>query len=532
MKGFAALFSQLDQTTRTTVKLEAMVDYFRQADPRDAAWAAYFLCGRRPKRAITTKLLRAWAMELAEISEWLFEDCYDAVGDLGETIALLLPEPRESTLPGLADLVETQLLPLQDMNDAERKQVVLSAWNVATTTERLIVNKLITGGFRVGVSQLLVVRALAEVSGQPATTIAHRLMGQWSPTPEFYRSLIADEGGQAHLSRPYPFFLAHALEKEPELQGDANQWQAEWKWDGIRAQLIRRQGTTFVWSRGEELVSDRYPELLSLGKLIPDGVALDGELLPWGGDRPLPFAELQKRIGRKSLSKKLLADVPVVFMAYDLLEHGGEDCRSWPLSKRRAALEDLVGEVGDPRLKLSPVIEFTSWEDMAKIRTQSRQRGVEGMMLKRKESPYRVGRVRGDWWKWKIEPLTMDAVLTAAQRGHGKRASLYTDYTFSVWDAGHLVTVAKAYSGLTDAEIRDVDAFVRANILEKFGPVRTVRPQLVFELGFEGIQASLRHKSGVAVRFPRILRMRSDKKIEEADSLDNLRRLLEKKEPQ
>jgi DNA ligase-1 len=526
MNEFARLFEALDRTTSTNVRVEAMVDYFSRVQPRDAAWAVYFLCGRKPKRSISTKQLCEWAAELTKVPDWLFAECYDTVGDLAETIALLLPAPASKSATGLAEWIEGQLLPMKSWTEAKRRKAVEEAWSNWDATERLIANKLITGGFRVGVSQLLVVRALAQFCRVPANTLAHRLMGEWTPTAEFFTRLISPESTVSEVSKPYPFFLAHPLDQEPQRLGDAHDWLAEWKWDGIRAQLIRRQGGTFLWSRGEELVTDRYPELMPLAEALPNGTVLDGELLPWKDGGVRPFADLQKRIGRKSLTRKLLVEIPVSFMAYDLLELASADFRGEPLSKRRDRLEQLLASHPHERLLLSPVVKFNSWEELREARITSRVRRVEGLMLKRRESPYRVGRVRGDWWKWKIEPLTMDAVLTAAQRGHGKRASLYTDYTFSVWDGEALVTIAKAYSGLSDAEIRQVDSFVRANTLEKFGPVRLVKPHLVFELGFEGIQASSRHKSGIAVRFPRILRPRPDKTAAEADTLDQLRRLL------
>jgi DNA ligase-1 len=378
----------------------------------------------------------------------------------------------------------------------------------------------------VGVAQLLVVRALAQVSGAEPAAIAHRLMGDWSPTPEFYRALVAREAPEADVSRPYPFCLAHALDGPPEALGDLAGWQAEWKWDGIRAQLVRRAGRAFLWTRGEELVTDRYPEVAPIADALPEGTVIDGELMPWK-DGPLSFAMLQRRIGRKALTRAILAEVPVALVAFDLLEDGGVDVRDRPLSWRRSRLGELVAEVGYPeRFFLSPLVRGTTWGEVVAFQAASRQYGAEGLMLKRLSSPYRVGRQRGDWWKWKVSPFTIDAVLTAAQRGAGKRASLYTDYTFSVWDGPRLVPIAKAYSGLTDAEIRRVDAFIRRNMVEAFGPVRTVKPHLVFELAFEGIQRSPRHKSGVALRFPRIARWREDKPPEEADTIETVRGLL------
>jgi ATP-dependent DNA ligase len=447
-------------------------------------------------------------------------------GDVAETIALLLPPAAAASDRPLAEWVESRLPPLRELPEDRQKAAVLAAWLELDARQRFVWNKLITGEFRVGVSQLLVIRALAKVAGLATDVVAHRLMGTWLPTSAFYTALVAPDSADAELSRPYPFFLAHPIEGDPAALGPLAEWQAEWKWDGIRAQVIRRGGQSFVWSRGEELVTDRYPELKALADALPDGTVIDGEILPWKSGQVLPFADLQKRIGRKTIGKKLLADVPVVLMAYDLIEVGGRDLRDLPLSERRDRLEALAASAVRPALVLSPGIVADSWDALAQQRQASRERRVEGMMLKRRAAPYRVGRVRGDWWKWKIEPYTVDAVLIYAQPGHGKRSGLYTDYTFGVWDADKLVPFAKAYSGLTDAEIREVDAFVRRDTLEKFGPVRTVKPELVFELGFEGIQASTRHKSGIAVRFPRMLRWRTDKRPADVHTLERVRALL------
>ena len=526
MKAFADLFAALDETNRTGEKVAALSRYFAAAPAADAAWAVYFLSGRKPRQAIPSKRLRLWAREMAGVSEWLFDECYHSVGDVAETIALLLPAAERASDRPLNEWVQTRLLPMRTLPEDHQKVAILAAWAELDSRQRFVWNKLITGEFRVGVSQILVTRAIAQVSGLKSDVVAHRLMGTWEPSAGFYESLVAVDAGDAALSRPYPFYLAHPLEGSPTALGSPDDWQAEWKWDGIRSQIVRRGGQSFVWSRGEELVTDRYPELKALAETLPDGTVLDGEILPWKDGAVLPFADLQKRIGRKIVGKKLLADVPVVLMAYDLIEFGGRDLRERPLSERRAKLEAFAAEVADPTLVLSEQIELTDWDKLATTRLVSRERRVEGMMLKRRSSPYRVGRVRGDWWKWKIEPLTVDAVLIYAQQGHGKRSGLFTDYTFGVWDGERLVSFAKAYSGLTDVEIRKVDEFVRNNTVEKFGPVRTVKPELVFELGFEGIQLSSRHKSGIAVRFPRMLRWRTDKKPGEADTLERVKALL------
>jgi DNA ligase-1 len=530
VKEFTALYMALDSTTKTNQKIAAMRDYFAAAPAGDAAWAIFFLSGRRPKRLLSSALLRHWAGEQAGIPEWLLVEAYGAVGDSAETVTLLLgPGAATSDLP-LQAWVEARVLPLYAQDETAQRAAVLSCWGELDEGGRFVFNKLLTGSLRVGVSQRLLVRALAEVTAQvqavPDEVIAHRLMGSWEPTPDFYRRLLAPEVEDADVSRPYPFFLAYPLEDEPQTLGDVAEWQAEWKWDGIRAQVIRRQGQTFIWSRGEELVTDRYPEVAGAAAALPDGTVIDGELLPWSEHGVMPFAQMQRRIGRKTLSRKMLQEVPVVLLAYDLLEWEGTDWRSKPLVARRAQLEALLASVAAPQLPISAIVPATTWDDLIAARAGSRERNVEGLMLKRRSSPYQVGRKRGDWWKWKIEPHTIDAVMIYAQRGSGRRASLYSDYTFAVWDNGELVPFTKAYSGLTDAEMRQVDAFVRRNTRERFGPVRSVTPQLVFELGFEAIQPSNRHKSGIAVRFPRILRWRHDKRIEEADTLDTLKAML------
>lgn len=524
MKAFARLYTELDETNKTNEKVAALRRYFAGAPPADAVWALSFLIGRRPKRLIESRKLAAWAIEEAGIPDWLFGECYHAVGDFAETMALLLPPAAATTALPLHYWIEERLLPLREQDDAARRESLVQAWRAMDEPQRFVWNKIITGEWRVGVSQSLVVRALAEVSGVDANTIAHRLMGDWRPTPDFWAALMAPETRDADISRPYPFCLAHPLEGAVEELGPVDQWQVEWKWDGIRSQLIRRRWQTFLWSRGEELVTDRFPEIEASGAQLPEGTVLDGEVLPWRDGRPLPFAQMQRRIGRKLLGAKILDEVPVVLLAFDLLELGGEDVRSRPLEWRRARLEEVVPR--DSAILLSPIVRAASWEELARIREESRARQVEGFMLKRHGSPYGVGRRRGDWWKWKIQPYSIDAVLIYAQPGHGRRASLFTDYTFGVWDAGELVPVAKAYSGLTDDEIRQVDAFVRRNTLEKHGPVHRVKPELVFELAFEGIQRSNRHRSGIAVRFPRMARWRTDKHPRDADTIETVRALL------
>jgi DNA ligase 1 len=527
MKRFARLYAALDETTATNEKVAALVEYFASAPAADAAWAVHFLIGRRPKRLVSSPRLRMWAAEEAGIPAWLFEESYHAVGDLAETITLLLPPSDNSSELPLAYWVEQRLLRLQGEDEDAQREMMLESWHQLGSRERFVWNKLITGSFRVGASQQLVIRALGQMSEVPEGVLSHRLMGSWDPTPEFFQRLTAADIRDADISRPYPFFLAYPLETDPATLGDPAEWIAEWKWDGIRAQLIRRARRTFLWSRGEELLAGRFPEVEDAGGLLPDGTVIDGELLPWVDGAPMPFAQLQRRIGRKNVGRKILDAVPVALVAYDLLEESGRDIRSCSLRERRERLTTLLRSLPPERVILSAAVPISDWPAAADARLRARELGAEGLMLKRRDSAYGVGRRRGDWWKWKVDPLSVDAVLIYAQPGTGKRAGLYTDYTFGVWEGDHLVPFAKAYTGLTDEEIRKVDAYVRRNTLEKFGPVRTVKPELVFELAFEGIQRSSRHKSGIAVRFPRMARWRTDKKAEDADTIETVRGLLD-----
>lgn len=564
MKHFAALFTELDSTTSTNAKVAALQAYFQVAPPEDAAWAVYFLSGGKPRQVVKTAALRALACEAAGIDDWLFEECYQAVGDLAETIAYILPLDFEASDVGLAVWMEERLLPLRGLHEDEIAQRIQSYWRELDSRGRFLLIKLVGGGFRVGVSKLLVQRALAAHSGIDAKRIAQRMMGYVDakalPTASKFEALTArSEDGVLDLmdaGQPYPFFLAHQLDATladfDSKLGPVSDWQVEWKYDGIRGQIVKRAGQVWVWSRGEELVTERFPEIVALASSLPDGTVLDGEIMVWTDNAPAPFALLQQRIGRKTLGKKILAGAPVTFMAYDLLEAGGQDIRALPQHARRSQLEQVLVRT---RLKLSPIERLASWADFAALRTQSRARGVEGFMLKRMDAAYGTGRTKADglWWKWKIEPITTDCVLIYAQAGHGRRASLYTDYTFAVWNRPpldaqeadavvkaiekresarpgglQLVAFAKAYSGLTDEEFKQIDSVIRKTTLEKFGPVRSVKPTLVFELGFEGINLSPRHKSGIAVRFPRMLRIRTDKPLHEANTLDDLKLLLKK----
>ena len=558
MKAFATLYARLDATTSSNAKLVALQEYFVAATPNDAAWAVYFLAGGRPRQLVPTKLLREMTLQVSGLPLWLFEESYLAVGDLAETMSLLLPKSVQTSGESLSIWLENKLLPLRGLSSDLLTAALMPLLQQLDKPSQLVCIKLITGSFRVGVSKLLVTRALAVIASIDAKRIAQRLVGYTDlsarPTPAQYLALIAPviEGVDERMAgQPYPFFLAHSLQlptDQFEAQiGSVDNWLVEWKWDGIRAQIVKRDGQLWVWSRGEDLMTERFPEFQTLVDDLPDGTVIDGELVVWQADNKdglhlgqvQPFALLQQRIGRKTLSTKILKDLPVVLLAYDLLEWQNEDWRSKPQLARREQLESVIANCNQPKLQLSSLLTGESWQDLDRQRDSSRELGVEGFMLKRKDAQYGVGRTKdvGVWWKWKIDPYTIDAVLIYAQTGHGRRASLYTDYTFAVWDnveneatksdvERKLVPFAKAYSGLTDAKIAQVDAIIRKTTVEKFGPVRSVKPSMVFELGFEGIALSSRHKSGIAVRFPRMLRWRQDKPINEADTLQTLQALL------
>jgi DNA ligase 1 len=569
MKRFAELYRRIDSTMSTNAKVAAIADYLAVAPADDAAWALFFLTGRRLQRLLPTRLLHEWTVEMTALPEWLVRESYSAVGDLAEAIALLLDrrlQPLEadqvrrraesSGLPfdepespaidarvdgiSLAEWIEQRIQPLRRVDDEERRTRVLVWWSRLDRWQLFVLNKLLTGEFRVGVSHTLVVRAVAQFAGLTPPIVEHRLMGNWEPSAAAFAALTAQAGARDVPSQPYPFCLATPIEHPVEL-GERADWLVEWKWDGIRAQLIRRGGDVFLWSRGEELITDRFPEVVAAARALPDGVVLDGELLAFSGGRPRPFADLQQRIGRMRRVDETAATIPVVFVAYDLLEQDGEDIRHFPMRERRETLAALItgvppgaalkgrpcdGNRSEAVIRISEQVDADSWDTLATLRDASRAHGVEGLMLKRWTSAYHTGRRRGDWWKWKIEPHTIDAVLIYAQPGSGRRASLFTDYTFGVWDRNELVPVAKAYSGLNDTEIDELDRWIRRHTTERFGPVSAVEPVHVFELGFERIARSTRHRSGIAVRFPRMLRWRRDKTPREADTLETLRALL------
>lgn len=525
MKRFAQLFKQLDHTTKTTSKINALVEYFRSAEDKDKVWAIALFSQRRPKRTVSTTLLRQWSAELGELPLWLFEESYHIVGDLAETIALITPQATKESEKSLSEWIEI-IIQLKDEEEAVKKAAILDAWSSLNQDERFLFNKLITGGFRVGISQKSIIKALAKYADIEESKITHRLMGGWDPLTITFEELVLASNPTEDLSKPYPFYLAYALDIDFDQLGSPSDWSAERKWDGIRGQLILRNCEYYLWSRGEELVSEKFPELAILKDKTDKDIVIDGEILPYRDGLPLNFNTLQTRIGRKNVTKKHLLDAPIIIMAYDLLEYEGEDIREKPFNVRRSLLKETVDSIDCDRLLLSEEVPFDSWEELAAERDKSREFLSEGIMLKQKMSPYKSGRKKGDWWKWKVDPLTIDAVMIYAQRGHGRRANLYSDFTFAVKDGERLVPFTKAYSGLKDEEFKEITQWVKKNTRERFGPVSSVNPELVFEIAFEGIAKSTRHKSGVALRFPRIKRWRKDKPKEEINTLEDLNNIL------
>ena len=525
MKHFAELISALESTNKTNAKVDAMVHYLRTAPDSDKLWFLALFTGKRPKRPVNTNFLKQWALEIIQLPEWLFLESYSSVGDLGETLSLILPPPQNQIEKSLSQWM-AELIDLKDQTDDEKKSYVTESWNGLDYTERFIFNKLIGGSFRIGVSKKLLITALSKYSEIHSSQLMHSIMGKWSVGDMNFEDLITGTNINPDNSKPYPFCLAYPLEKETEDLGNPEDWQAEYKWDGIRGQLIKRNEEIFIWSRGEELVTPQFPELVSALEVLEGNFVIDGEILAVINDEVLNFNELQKRLNRKTITPKMLREIPVKVFVYDILEFNNEDLREKPLSERRKILENLIEKHPVESIKISQIITFEKWEELIEIRENSRENNSEGLMLKQKNSHYHSGRKKGDWWKWKVDALTIDAVLIYAQKGSGRRSGYYTDYTFAVKKEDQLVTIAKAYSGLTDKEIMEVSRFVTKNSLEKFGPVRTVKPELVFEIAFEGIGLSNRHKSGVALRFPRILRWRRDKKADEIDDIEEVKKLI------
>ena len=527
MRKFAELISAVEITNKTNAKIEALVRYFQIASDKDKLWLIALFTGKRPPRPIKTNLLKDWCMEVGQIPEWLFLESYSAVGDLGETLALLLPHNRSQIHKPL-HVWMAELIALKSQNIETQKAYVLNAWGGLNTQERFIFNKLIGGSFRIGVSKKTLVNALAKLTGIEANQLMHSIMGNWSVNDLRFQELIAGQHINYDNSKPYPFCLAYALENKLNTLGNIQEWQIEYKWDGIRGQVIKRNEEVYIWSRGEELVTQQFPELVEEIQQWKGNFVIDGEILAMKNNAVLLFNDLQKRLNRKQVTKKLREEVPVGFYIYDLLEQEGQDCRDLSMKERRSLLEKLYVDntTQSELLQLSTVVQGKQWEDLNQIRNSARQFNSEGLMLKKKSSVYHVGRKKGDWWKWKVDPFTIDAVMIYAQKGSGRRSSKYTDYTFAVKNKDALVTIAKAYSGLTDKEITEISRWVNKNAIERFGPVRTVKPELVFEIAFEGIAFSKRHKSGVALRFPRMKRWRRDKTVGDIDTIESVKSLI------
>ena len=556
MNAFAALIDELDQSTGTNRKIDLIAGHLQRANAHDAAWTVLLLMGERRKRLITGRRLRDILQQASAMPDWLFDDCQSHVGDSAETLSLLWPQLRNdirdrihnpvvtkwvnqlSSSPPMHWWMEDLLPAVAKMEPEEQSNAVLAIWESLPSERLFLFNKLLTGGFRIGVARGLVVKAIARGFNLEEALVLERLMTPGTASEQWFQSLTAI-AGEERANRgpvPYPFFLASPLKQDAIEATPASEWWVEHKWDGIRGQLIQRESGTYLWSRGEELINEQFPELIDMAAAIPADTVLDGEVICWAEieKQPRPFSDLQRRLGRKTVGRKLRLECPVSFVAYDLLELSGQDLRSSSLRERLGQLDELQRKIEAQstgwRCRLSSGQRLESWDQLDRLRKQAVDEGAEGVMLKHLASPYLSGRKRGYWWKHKRDPMTLDAVLIYAQAGRGRRANLFTDYTFALWEnqsepssSRQLVTFAKAYSGLNDSEILALDRWIRSHTRERFGPTRSVEPDLVFEIGFEGIQASRRHKCGLAVRFPRILRWRNDRTADSANTIEDAR---------
>ncbi|MCX7605952.1 MAG: ATP-dependent DNA ligase [Bacteroidia bacterium] len=523
MQHFLRLYRALDQTQSQNAKLAALCQYFAEADPHEAAWVVELLRGGHARRFVSPRKLRVWLAEYLSLPIELVEECYHQVGDLSETIALLLPNRHRSDgqLPSLPFLTEEEFPRVSQASEEDQRAWLLTYWEKLSFWEAFLFHKLLLGAMRVGVAEGLVIRALAETFQLSEAHISHKLTSAGKPSAFFYEHL---RSGIEESLEPYPFFLAYPVEELGaqfvDKLGAPSDYVVEWKWDGVRVQVVCRGGRVALWSRGGVCISESFPDLQARFQLLPPGTVVDGELLIAREGRIFSFAALQRRLLRKRITPSLLQELPATIFVYDILEWEGQDLRTLPLMYRRALLEEVAKRF--PFLELSARLSVESWEEVERCRADP-PLGAEGVMLKRKDSPYLTGRRRGYWWKYKRVPFSVDAVLVYAQRGHGRRSGWFTDLTFALWnEKGELVTFAKAYSGLTDAEMQELTRWVRSHGVEKVGPVVKVPPVWVFEIGFEGIQPSNRHKCGYAVRFPRILRWRRDKPPQEADTVQVL----------
>ena len=556
-RSFGNLINNLEQCNSTKKKINLISVFIKDIDPRDGSWILLLLMSTRQKRVITGRRLKDILQASFRMPSWLIDDCFAQVGDSAETISLLWPqlkseltdaniecsevynklfnEPKESK--PLHWWMETLLPAIKDATETTQNRLILKLWSDIADQDHYLTNKLITGGFRNGVSKGLVVKSIAQAYELDESTVLERLMKPIEINNIWFQELThpvsinrTDRG-----AIPYPFYLASPVEIEKIKETPPADWRLEYKWDGIRGQLIKRDTGAYLWSRGEELVNHVFPEIIEMAENLPDGTVLDGEILCWQKDvrKPMAFASLQRRLGRKTVNKKLLKECPTVFLAYDILEHKSIDIRAYNLRDRLKLLESVQLNYNHPCLVIDNEKEFAEWEELIQLRDRARLEGAEGLMIKKISSHYLSGRKRGYWWKYKHDPMTLDAVLIYAQAGTGKRANLFTDYTFALWDDSNkyskdrkLVTFAKAYSGLNNSELMELDKWIRTHTIERYGPTRVVEQKQIFEIAFEGVMESKRHKCGLAVRFPRIHRWRIDKPVMEADCIEQAQALL------
>ena len=556
-RSFGNLINNLEQCNSTKKKINLISVFIKDIDPRDGSWILLLLMSSRQKRVITGRRLKDILQASFRMPSWLIDDCFAQVGDSAETISLLWPqlkseltdaniecsevynklfnEPKESK--PLHWWMETLLPAIKDATETTQNRLILKLWSDIADQDHYLTNKLITGGFRNGVSKGLVVKSIAKAYKLDESTVLERLMKPIEINNIWFQELThpvsinrTDRG-----AIPYPFYLASPVEIEKIKETPPADWRLEYKWDGIRGQLIKRDTGAYLWSRGEELVNHVFPEIIEMAENLPDGTVLDGEILCWQKDvrKPMAFASLQRRLGRKTVNKKLLKECPTVFLAYDILEHKSIDIRAYNLRDRLKLLESVQLNYNHPCLVIDNEKEFAEWEELIQLRDRARLEGAEGLMIKKISSHYLSGRKRGYWWKYKHDPMTLDAVLIYAQAGTGKRANLFTDYTFALWDNSNknskdrkLVTFAKAYSGLNNSELMELDKWIRTHTIERYGPTRVVEQKQIFEIAFEGVMESKRHKCGLAVRFPRIHRWRIDKPVMEADCIEQAQALL------
>jgi len=527
MKAFAKLISNLEQTSKEAFKVTALAQYFSNATDEDKLWTLALFTGTRPKRVVDIKALKEFAEQVYTEGEWLFEASHQIVGDMAETIAYFLPKAKRNGNHTLSEWI-SMIRTIFNAERIDQRDAITKAWDTLRPEERFIFNKLITGGFRIDVSLKLLSKALAIVTGKDENLLAHKLNSDWHPDEVSFETLIFTENPEAEKSKPYPFHLAHTLESTVAELGDISNWQVERKWDGIRVQVIVRGNKISIWSRKGDILSSKVPELKPLAESMEDGTVLDGELICFKNGKILPINNLRTRFGRRNNSKKQFEESPCVFMAYDILEFKGEDIRNKDLAERRKKLEKVILQYYDEHkiILLSDIINNDNWESINSEREKSREHQVTGLVLKNKKSIYGSSRVEGDWWKWPVDPLFIDAILLYAQAGEGGSSKMYREYSFALWHGEDLVTFAKAKSGLEDKELKELTSFVKKNTKEKFGPVRSVAAVQIFRLAFDSITASKRHKSGILLKNPRLIEWLRDKNIEDGNNLDDLKKML------